>query len=270
MVRVALGLEYDGTEFSGWQYQSHARTVQGELVRALSRVADHPVEVTAAGRTDAGVHALSQVVHFDSSAVRTERAWVFGANSHASTDLRVLWAREVDDDFHARYSAVSRTYRYLVLEASVRPSLDRNRVCWSRRPLDTVAMQAAAQELVGEHDFAAFRAAECQSRSTVRRVGSLTVERAGPLLAITVRANAFLHHMVRNFAGALIAVGTGDRAPAWVRDVLASRDRTRGGVTAPPQGLYFVAVEYPEACGLPAAGDSAARDPVCLAATPRV
>jgi tRNA pseudouridine38-40 synthase len=269
MTRVAVGLEYDGTAFSGWQYQPHARSVQGELARAFGQVAAHPIELIAAGRTDAGVHALAQVAHFDTSAERTERAWVLGANREAAEDVRVLWARPAAADFHARYSALSRTYRYLILDAPVRPSLDRDRVCWSRRPLDADAMHRAAQVFAGEHDFAAFRAAECQSRSTVRRVVSIDVARQGTLVALTVRANAFLHHMVRNLAGALLAVGAGDRDEAWIRAVLASRDRTRAGVTAPPQGLYFTAVEYPAKCGLPPT-DAGWRVSPWLAAATRV
>jgi tRNA pseudouridine38-40 synthase len=269
MTRVAVGLEYDGTAYSGWQHQPHARTVQGELERAFARVAAHPVELTAAGRTDAGVHALGQVAHFDTSAVRTERAWVLGANSEARQDVRVLWACAVASDFHARHSALSRTYRYLILDAPIRPSLDRHRVCWSRRPLDADAMHRAAQVFAGEHDFAAFRAAECQSRSTVRRVLAIEVAREGALVALTVRANAFLHHMVRNIAGALLAVGTGDRDLEWVRAALDSRDRTRAGVTAPPQGLYLTSVEYPMECGLAAAGGRGRGTP-WLAATARV
>ncbi len=269
MSRVAVGLEYDGTEFSGWQSQPHARTVQGELQAALARIAAHPVVLTAAGRTDAGVHALAQVAHFETSVERTERAWVYGANSEAAADVRVLWARPVADDFHARYSALSRTYRYLILDAPLRPSLDRNRVCWSRRPLDASAMHAAAQVFAGEHDFSAFRAAECQSRSTVRRVLVIQVAREAGLIALTVRANAFLQHMVRNLAGALIAVGKGERDADWLREVLASGDRTRAGVTAPAQGLYFAAVEYPATCGLPVPDvQHGAR--VWLAATGRV
>jgi tRNA pseudouridine38-40 synthase len=267
MSRVAVGLEYDGTAFSGWQYQPHARTVQGDLQSALARVAAHPVALTAAGRTDAGVHALAQVAHFDTDVERTERAWVYGANSEAEADVRVLWARPVPADFHARYSALSRTYRYLILDTPLRPSLDRHRVCWSRLPLDATAMHAAAQVFAGDHDFAAFRAAECQSRSTVRRVLAIEVVRETGLIAVTVRANAFLHHMVRNLAGALIAVGKGERDEEWLREVLASRDRTRAGVTAPAQGLYFTAVEYPETYGLPAASRGAG---VWLAATARV
>jgi tRNA pseudouridine38-40 synthase len=251
MTRVALGVEYDGTDFAGWQLQAHARTVQGELQRALSFVADHAVELMAAGRTDAGVHALAQVAHFDTTASRSERGWVLGANSESRADVRVLWAREITDDFHARYSALSRTYRYLILDDPLRPSLDRHRVCWSRRPLDATVMHEAAQALMGEHDFAAFRAAECQSRSTVRRVISITVERHRRVVEIRVRANAFLHHMVRNLSGALMAIGRGDRTADWLVDVLASRDRTRGAATAPPQGLYFAAVEYPPTFALP-------------------
>ena len=253
MTRVALGVEYDGTEFAGWQLQGHARTVQGDLQHALSFVADHAVELTAAGRTDAGVHALAQVAHFDTTASRTERSWVLGANSESRADVRVLWARVVGDEFHARYSALSRTYRYLILDDPVRLSLDRHRACWSRRALDAGVMHEAAQALSGEHDFAAFRAAECQSRSTVRRLISIAVARRGRVVEITVRANAFLHHMVRNVAGALMAIGRGDRPVDWLVEVLATRDRTRGAATAPPQGLYFAAVEYPPSFALPEA-----------------
>jgi tRNA pseudouridine38-40 synthase len=262
MTRVALGLEYDGTGFSGWQFQTHARTVQGELQRALGRVADHEVELTAAGRTDAGVHALAQVAHFDTTAARSDRAWVLGANSESRPDVRVLWARPVGADFHARYSALSRTYRYLILDHPVRPALDRYRVCWSRRSLDAAIMHDAARVLEGEHDFAAFRAAECQARTSVRRVLAIGVERRERLVEITVRANAFLHHMVRNVAGALIAVGSGARPRAWLAEVLAARDRTLAGVTAPPQGLYLVAVEYPAQFGLP--GPDAAAMAACV------
>jgi tRNA pseudouridine38-40 synthase len=268
MTRVALGLEYDGTGFSGWQLQSHARTVQGELQAALSSVAARAVAVTAAGRTDAGVHAVGQVAHFDTTVLRAQRAWVLGANSQSGADLRVLWAREVDELFHARYSALSRTYRYLILDHPIRPALDRLRVCWSRRPLDAAAMHEAAQILVGEHDFAAFRAAECQSRSSVRRLSAITAVRRDGVVAITVRANAFLHHMVRNIAGALIAIGTGDRSASWLGSVLGGRDRHQGGVTAPAHGLYLTAVEYPAEFGLPT--DSAAEwmPTVCPSAFP--
>ena len=251
MPRIALGIEYDGTAFAGWQHQSHARTVQGLLQKAVSAVADHDVQLTGAGRTDAGVHALVQVAHFDTTAERPERAWVLGTNSGADRDVSVHWARVVPDRFHARHDALSRSYRYLILNRRMRPSLDRDRVCWFREPLDAEAMHAAAQALVGEHDFSALRSSECQSPTPVRRVRSVAVARHGDIVEIAITANAFLHHMVRNIAGTLLAVGSGERPREWVAEILQSRDRTRAGVTAPPQGLYLAGIEYPSACGLP-------------------
>jgi len=251
MARIALGIEYDGGAYSGWQQQSHARSVQAELERALAGVAGHEVSVTAAGRTDAGVHALMQVAHFDADVSRPDRAWALGGTAAAADDITVLWAREVPDHFHARHSALSRTYVYRILNRSLRPALDRDRVCWVRRPLDAAAMQRAAQRLLGEHDFSAFRAAECQSSTAMRRLLEATVERSGDTVRITVRANAFLHHMVRNLAGSLLLVGTGQRPEGWIAEVLEARDRTLAGPTAPPQGLYFAGVEYPPEFDLP-------------------
>ncbi len=250
-MRVALGIEYDGSAYCGWQVQPHVRTVQGELERALSAVADHDLCLTVAGRTDRGVHALMQVAHFDTKARRSARAWALGANSRLPTDISVLWAREVSENFHARFSAQSRRYLYRILDRPIRPALDRERVCWSRRPLDERRMRDAAEILVGEHDFSAFRAAECQARTTVRRLISVGVTRSGAVVEIDLRANAFLHHMVRIIAGSLLAVGTGDRPPEWLGEVLASRDRTRAGFTAPSAGLFFMAVEYPRVHELP-------------------
>jgi tRNA pseudouridine38-40 synthase len=253
MARIALGIEYDGSACSGWQLQSHARSIQGELERALAVVADHPVQLTAAGRTDAGVHALMQVAHFDTAAARPELAWVLGGSAEAPDEVSVLWAREVPANFHARFSALARTYRYRILNRRVRPALERARACWIRRPLDADAMHEAAHCLLGEHDFTSFRAAECQSSTPVRRVTDLAVRRDGDHVEVAIRANAFLHHMVRNIAGTLIAVGVGDRPTAWGGEVLAGRDRTRAGATAPPQGLYFAGVDYDPAFGLPSA-----------------
>jgi tRNA pseudouridine38-40 synthase len=253
MARVALGIEYDGSAYRGWQRQARARSVQGDLERALAAVADHPVQLVAAGRTDAGVHALMQVAHFDTSAVRPEQAWVLGGSAEAPDDVSVLWAREVPVGFHARFGAIARTYLYRILNRRVRPALERERSAWVRRPLDADSMHAAAEVLIGEHDFSAFRAAECQSSTPVRRVTNLAVRRTGDHVEITIRANAFLHHMVRNVAGSLIAVGLGDRPAHWVGEVLAGRDRTRAGATAAPQGLYFAGVEYDAAFGLPSA-----------------
>ncbi|HSQ69529.1 MAG TPA: tRNA pseudouridine(38-40) synthase TruA [Steroidobacteraceae bacterium] len=263
-MRIALGVEYDGSGFCGWQFQAHGRSIQGELQRALSSVADHEVKLTAAGRTDAGVHALMQVAHFDTAAQRPERSWVLGANSNCPPDLSVLWAREVPEQFHARHSAVARRYLYRIADRPIRPALDRQRVCWCRARLDERAMHDAAQVLLGEHDFSAFRAAECQSRSPVRRVLEVGVRRVDEFVAISIEANAFLHHMVRNIVGALLAVGAGERDRAWIAELLESRDRTRGGVTAPPQGLYFVAPSYPAAFGLPDGTEDLAPAGACL------
>lgn len=207
MLRIALGIEYDGTAFAGWQAQSHATAVQSAVESALSSVADHVVAVTAAGRTDAGVHATHQVVHFDTTAERTDRAWVLGANTQLRPDVSVLWAQQVSPDFHARFSAEARSYRYVIRNSPARPSIDRDRVCWVREALDAVLMHDAAQVLVGMHDFSSFRAAECQSRTPLRRLESVAVARHDTALTIDVTANAFLHHMVRNIAGVLIAVG---------------------------------------------------------------
>lgn len=261
MARIALGIEYDGSAYCGWQRQTHASSVQGELERALSKIADHEVQLTAAGRTDAGVHALAQVAHFDTHAERPEKAWVRGASSAAPSDISILWARPVPDSFHARFDALSRSYLYRIVNRPVRPAVERSRACWVRRPLDADAMHAAAQALVGEHDFTALRSSECQSPTPIRRLTWISVLRRDELLEISVRANAFLHHMVRNIAGTLLAVGAGDRPVEWVASVLAARDRTLAGVTAPPQGLYFAGVEYPEAFGLPASPRCSGRLP---------
>jgi tRNA pseudouridine38-40 synthase len=251
MARIALGIEYDGSSYSGWQTQAHARSVQAELEAALSRVADHPVGITAAGRTDAGVHALAQVAHFDTDVARPLQAWVLGSTALTPPDISVLWAQSVPGEFHARFSALSRTYLYRILNRPMRPALERQRVCWRRRPLDAGRMHEAAQALVGERDFSSFRAAECQSRTATRRLFEIDVTRAGETVEIRVRANAFLHHMVRNIAGSLLAVGCGDRPVEWIAEVLAARNRTLAGVTAPPDGLYFAGVEYPSGFGLP-------------------
>jgi tRNA pseudouridine38-40 synthase len=251
MPRIALGIEYDGTAFAGWQSQVDAAGVQTALEQALTKVADHPVAVVAAGRTDAGVHATLQVVHFDTEAERSERAWVLGTNTNLRDDVSVLWSRVMLQGFHARFSATARSYRYVIRNSPPRPSLDRHRACWIREPLDAGEMHAAAQVLVGMHDFSSFRAAECQSRSPVRNLESLVVRREGDSVIIEVTANAFLHHMVRNIAGVLIAVGRGKRPPCWVQEVLEVRDRRLGGVTAPPQGLYLVNVRYPPLFAIP-------------------
>ena len=251
-MRIALGIEYDGSGFNGWQAQQPGvRTVQCAVEQALSSVAAHPVKVICAGRTDTGVHATCQVVHFDSDAPRSPRAWTLGCNTLLPPDVSVRWAQPVAETFHARFSATARQYRYVILNQPTRPALLRNRVSWQMRPLDVARMNAAAAHLIGEHDFTAYRALQCQSKSPVRVMRQLTVTRHGDYLNIDLQANAFLHHMVRNIAGVLMTIGYGEREPDWAREVLEGRDRRLGGVTAPPQGLYLAAVEYPAEFAVP-------------------
>ncbi|MGH8191902.1 MAG: tRNA pseudouridine(38-40) synthase TruA [Rhodanobacteraceae bacterium] len=250
-MRIALGIEYDGTGFFGWQRLAHGPSLQAEVEAALSFVADHPVEVTCAGRTDAGVHAQCQVAHFDTRAERSERGWVLGATSRLPAAVAVLWARTVPEDFHARFSARSRSYRYVLLNRAIRPALEARFVAWERVPLDTQAMHAAAQCLIGEQDFSSFRAASCQAAHARRNVTKVGVRRDGEHVIIEITANAFLHHMVRNIVGSLLEVGRGERPMGWIAELLAARDREWAGVTAPPQGLTFIGPRYPAEYGLP-------------------
>jgi tRNA pseudouridine38-40 synthase len=250
--RIALGLEYDGSRFLGWQTQPGGGTVQDALQSALSAIAASAVAVTCAGRTDRGVHARGQVVHFDTDAVRPDGAWVRGVNALLPESVAVLWSRRVDPAFHARYAAFARTYRYVLINRPVRPALAARHAGWHHAPLDEEAMRQAAAHLVGEHDFTAFRAAECQAKSPVRTVHAISVERSGDRIDIVVRANAFLHHMVRNIVGTLVYVGKGRHAPGWAREVLESRDRARAAPTFASEGLYLEAVEYEPRWGLPA------------------
>lgn len=249
--RLAVGLEYDGARFAGWQVQPGLSTIQDHVQRALASIADHPVEATCAGRTDASVHANGQVAHFDTSSNRPMRGWVLGCNGELPPEIAMLWAVETDGQFHARHSALTRCYRYCILQRATRPALLRERVWWVRAPLDAAAMHEAAQQLLGEHDFSAFRAAECQSKTTRRRVDSINIAADGPLVTIEVTANAFLQHMVRNIVGTLLPVGTGEQKPGWIAGVLASRDRARAGITAPAHGLYLSRVRYPPDLGIP-------------------
>lgn len=251
MPRLAIGLEYDGTRFCGWQSQVEGLSIESAVERAFSRVADEQVHVTAAGRTDARVHAVGQVGHFDSAAQRTPRAWLLGANSNLPPDISVRWVQEVGDAFHARYSAIARTYHYLILNTEARSALRRDRAWWVRGGLDLLAMQAGAQFVLGVHDFSAFRAAQCQSRSPVREIQRLDLYRRGPFIVVACRANAFLHHMVRNIVGSLIRVGRGAAPPRWLRTVLDSRDRRAAGMTAPASGLYLTCVHYPASWAIP-------------------
>jgi tRNA pseudouridine38-40 synthase len=258
LTRLAIALEYDGTAFAGWQRQQArpghpVRTVQEVTEEALGRIAAEPVTLTCAGRTDAGVHARAQVAHFDTRARRPLRGWLLGANTELPRDVSVSWVQPVPEAFHARYSAQARTYRYYIRNSSARSALAEKRAMWLHRPLQTQAMAEAAQSLVGEHDFSAFRAAECQSKTPIRRIEALSVVREDEWVLIEVTANAFLHHMVRNIAGCLIEIGKGEQPPSWASEVLESRDRRRNAATAPASGLYFWSVRYDPAFGLPGA-----------------
>ena len=249
--RIALGIEYDGTAYAGWQTQPSAPSVQQMVEAALSSVANEPVSIVCAGRTDAGVHARWQVAHFDTLAQRSTRGWTLGANTGLPRDVSVAWCRPVPAHFHARHSAEARTYRYVILNRGTRSALAEKRAAVIHRPLDHERMSAAAAVLCGEHDFSAFRSSECQAHSPIRRMEQLAVVRRGDWVIIDATANAFLHHMVRNIAGLLIAVGRGDAPPERAREVLASRDRRQGAATAPAEGLYFWAVRYSAAFALP-------------------
>ncbi|MEC9407916.1 MAG: tRNA pseudouridine(38-40) synthase TruA [Pseudomonadota bacterium] len=263
-MRFAAGIEYLGTRYAGWQAQRHATGVQAEVEAGLSSVADQPIEVVCAGRTDAGVHGLGQVVHFDSPVQRPPHSWMLGANTRMPDDVAIRWVQAVDDAFHARYSAVGRRYRYVIHNARSRSALWVNRAAWWTYPLDASAMHRAGQTLLGEHDFSSFRAAECQSRTPWRRVESLSVRRSGAFVVIDIQANAFVHHMVRNIAGTLLEIGQGKRTEHSMASVLAARDRSAAGITGPAGGLYFVQALYPPPYHFPAAdGESALFGSAC-------
>lgn len=250
--RFAACVEYDGSGFSGWQRQKHeVRTVQGVVETALSKVADHKVPIVTAGRTDTGVHASHQIVHFDSVSTRSLFSWCRGANRFLPHDVRLRWVEEVAPDFHARFSAQSRSYRFVIYNNSVASALYRSLATHEFRPLDVKRMSVAADFLIGTHDFASFRAAGCQASSPVRTVHNVSLNGQGPWLWLDITANAFLQHMVRNIVGSLIEVGCGKRPIEWMRETLESRDRTAAGVTAGANGLYLVGVEYPQQFSLP-------------------
>lgn len=255
MVRLALGLEYDGRHFCGWQTQPGGCAVQDHLERALASVHGAPVATIVAGRTDAGVHALAQVVHFDALHVRPESAWVRGVNSHLPAGVAVLWARQVGDDFHARFGARERAYRYVLLNHPVRPALAAGRAGWVHANLDVERMGAAVRALLGRHDFSAFRAAACQARSPVRELYEARVERSGARVIFSFRGNAFLHHQVRNMVGALVWIGLHRRPVSWLEEVLLARDRTRAAATFAPDGLYLTDVRYDACWNLPVFGE---------------
>ena len=251
-MRIACGIEYDGSRFCGWQRQGQGvRTVQQVVEEAVGQVANHKVRSHCAGRTDTGVHAVSQVIHFDTSVERHEHSWVSGTNANLTKEVAMLWARPVSDDFHARFSARRRRYRYVIYNRSVHPTFLFWRVSWVYRPLDETRMAEAARCLVGEHDFSSYRAQGCQARSPVRTIYEINLRRADALIFIDIEANAFLHHMVRNIAGVLIAIGSGERPTDWSAEVLSLRERASGGVTASPHGLYLVHIDYPDEFALP-------------------
>lgn len=251
MARIALGLAYDGSAWLGWQTQPGGRTVQDQLESALASFLAQPTPTICAGRTDTGVHALEQVVHLDTEVERRPESWVRGLNALLPPSIRVSWAQAVSDDFHARFSAVSRTYVYLLRSARVATPILHGKVGWTHRPLDLERMRAAAAFLVGEHDFSAFRSSECQAASPVRRLMQLEVMQAGDFFRFTFKANAFLHHMVRNLMGALVDVGKGGHEPEWMAELLAHRDRRLAPPTFSPAGLYLVRADYPAQFALP-------------------
>jgi tRNA pseudouridine38-40 synthase len=250
-VRLALGISYNGQAYDGWQSQPSGRTVQDKLQAALGRFATHPVNTVCAGRTDAGVHGLMQVVHFDTELQREDFSWVRGTNTFLPPDIAVQWARHVPDSFHSRASAKARRYVYVLLESQVRPSVDAGRVGWAFRPLDGDAMREAAAHLVGEHDFTSFRASSCQAKSPVKTLEPVRISRRGAYWRFEFQANAFLHHMIRNLMGCLVYVGQGMHPPEWMGEVLQARSRDAAAPTFSPDGLYFLGPLYDEAWGLP-------------------
>ena len=250
-MRLALGISYNGQGYEGWQSQSSGRTVQDRLEHALGQFAAQPVSTVCAGRTDAGVHALMQVVHFDTLLQREESSWIRGTNRFLPADIAVQWARPVPVAFHSRACAVARRYAYVLLESPVRPSVDSGRVGWVFRPLDEAALQAAAAALIGEHDFTSFRASACQAKSPVKTIKRIDIRRRGAYWRFEFEANAFLHHMIRNIMGCLLAVGQGHRQPSWMAQVLAARDRDAAAPTFSPDGLYFMGPVYGPEWNLP-------------------
>jgi tRNA pseudouridine38-40 synthase len=254
-MRIALGLSYCGTSYEGWQSQVSGQTIQDYLEAALGNVAAAPVRVHCAGRTDAGVHALMQVAHFDTSAMRREQSWIRGCNNHLPRDIAVEWAKEVPEDFHCRSMAITRRYAYVLRQSAVRPSVELGRVGWTFRPLDLSLMRQAADILQGEHDFSAFRAAQCQALSPIKTLKPIGIfhhpSTSGAYWRFDFEANAFLHHMIRNLMGCLIQVGEGRQPVEWVAEVLASRSRKMAAPTFGAEGLYFLGPTYPEIWQLP-------------------
>ncbi len=244
-MKIAGCVEYDGSKFYGWQIQGAGDTVQGAVESALSAVADHPIRIHCAGRTDTGVHACAQIIHFYSPSQRSEFSWVMGANSKLPDGVSVIWTSPVDDSFHARFSAISRRYRYVILNRRVRPTYLHNKVYWHPVPLNEKKMSDAAVVLKGQHDFSAFRSSRCQSKQPVKTIKQIRIKRKSQWIWIDIEADGFLHHMVRNIVGSLITIGSGTNDQKWLEQVLNSRDRKKAGMTLPAQGLYFVTAVYP-------------------------
>ncbi len=250
-MRIACGVEYDGQPFLGFQFQKQGPTVQSELEAAISQVANEPVQIICCGRTDTGVSARHQVIHFDTQADRNDRQWTLGINSSGHRAISVLWAKRVDDDFHARFSATSRSYQYTIINRPVRPAINRHHMTWELTPLDEHAMQEAAMNLLGRHDFSALRSSQCQSKEPVKTITRADVVREGELIHFHVTANGFLHHMIRNIMGVLIPIGKGEKPASWLKDIVNSKDRRKAGITAPPNGLVFAGVTYPDTYNIP-------------------
>ncbi len=245
MRRIALGIEYDGSDFNGWQAQRGLPTIQASLEEALAKIANEPIYLFCAGRTDAHVHAMGQVIHFDTRAKRHIDAWIWGVNSHLPSSIVVRWAKQVDYQFHARFTARARRYRYVIFNHPVRSAILTTRATWHYYSLSIDRMREAGQYLLGEQDFSSFRSSQCNSKSPMRNVTDFTIERHGDFVIFEIEANAFLHHMVRNIAGTLLKIGGGIKPPEWMKDVLAAKSRRAAAETAPPQGLYLMKVTYP-------------------------
>ena len=250
-MKIALGVQYDGSQYYGWQHQPGLRTVQGVLEKSIAKVAANTVSVTCAGRTDTGVHGMNQVVHFDSPIERPLKSWIYGTNSHLPKDVVVTWVKEVDDDFDARFSATARRYRYIIYNHTVRSAHMRGFVTWHYHHLDATLMHQEAQVLLGEQDFSSFRSSQCQSNTAMRCINAISVRRHGDLIFVDVEANAFLHHMVRNIVGVLMSIGSGRLQSGWISELLALKDRSKGAETAPPYGLYLLDVKYSDRYQIP-------------------
>ena len=251
-MRYAMCVEYDGSEFAGWQRQTHSPSVQTEVERSLSRVANHQITVICAGRTDTGIHARGQVVHFDTGSERSDRQWMLGINSHLPASIRVVWIKAVEDDFHARFGAFSRSYQYRIMNRWVRPAIGHQYYGWCREWLDDKQMHEATRPLLGQHDFSAFQSAGCSAHHAVREISEIAVRRQDDVVLVDITANAFLYHMVRNIVGSLISVGLGEKPSGWIKEVLEGRDRKLAGVMAESNGLCFMGVRYDPKYNLPA------------------